>query len=169
MSTRALYTFKASQEYEHDWNVYKHHDGYPTGAAEHIAKALNFAWKLPRYESDEFAAAFIAANKVHWDYKKEWAVDKDYLPGGQYSGFSSGGGVRLMPQGDPIEVATKNCSDIEYRYVVYKKGDKLRVIAFRTSIPWRDNQTLEDKPIFECDLNTMEKHAKAYEKKQVTA
>lgn len=30
MSTRALYTFKANpaEDYQQDWNVYKHHDGY---------------------------------------------------------------------------------------------------------------------------------------------
>jgi hypothetical protein len=60
MSTRAVYTFK--DEYgEH--HVYKHCDGYPMAAAEAISKTLPFAWPLPRFEADEFAAAFIQANK----------------------------------------------------------------------------------------------------------
>jgi len=60
MSTRAIYTFKGFGETHH---VYKHHDGYPTGAAEAFELAIQNAWGLPRYEPDEFAAAFVAANK----------------------------------------------------------------------------------------------------------
>jgi len=60
MSTRAIYTFKGFGEQYH---VFKHHDGYPTGAANAIKKALPYAWNMPRYEPDEFAAAFIAGNK----------------------------------------------------------------------------------------------------------
>lgn len=60
MSTRAVYTFIDPSSTHH---VYKHHDGYPTGAAEFIGKALKNAWALPRFEADEFAAAFVAANK----------------------------------------------------------------------------------------------------------
>ena len=62
MSTRAIYTFKGFGETHH---VYKHHDGYPTGAARAFELALENAWTLPRYEPDEFAAAFVAANKVN--------------------------------------------------------------------------------------------------------
>jgi len=60
MSTRAIYTFKGFGEAYH---VFKHHDGYPTGAAQWIKNALAYAWELPRYEPDEFAAAFVAGNK----------------------------------------------------------------------------------------------------------
>jgi hypothetical protein len=60
MSTRAIYTFKGFGEQYH---VFKHHDGYPKGAADAIKKALPYAWEMPRYEPDEFAAAFIAGNK----------------------------------------------------------------------------------------------------------
>ena len=60
MSTRAVYSFKGDGETFH---VYKHMDGYPSGAAEALNKALRLAWPLPRFEPDEFGAAFIAANK----------------------------------------------------------------------------------------------------------
>lgn len=73
MSTRAIYHFT-----DKSWNiydVYKHHDNYPSGAYEAIKAALKKAWALPRFEADEFAAGFIAANK-------------DYA-----------GGVRLVPHG----------------------------------------------------------------------
>jgi len=60
MSTRAVYTFKDERDTFH---IYKHHDGYPTGAAEWIAKAIPNAWALPRFEACEFAASFVAGNK----------------------------------------------------------------------------------------------------------
>lgn len=118
MSTRALYSFKGD---EGDFNVYKHHDGYPSGAAQTIKTAINwFAWGLPRYESDEFAAAFCAAGKFgsfieSADDLIEWA--KDHGPAGQYR-TNQGGGVRLMPSGDPTLVACSNCGDIAYRYEI---------------------------------------------------
>ena len=61
MSTRAIYTFKGFGETHH---VFKHHDGYLSGAARALELAVQNAWPLPRYEPDEFAAAFVAANKV---------------------------------------------------------------------------------------------------------
>lgn len=60
MGTRAVYTFID----EHDrHSVYQHWDGYPRWACRFIANALPLAWPLPRFEADEFAAAFVAANK----------------------------------------------------------------------------------------------------------
>ncbi len=61
MATRAVYTF--TDEYN-TFHVYKHYDGYESGAAEFIVKAFKFAWGLPRFEAADFAAAFIAANKT---------------------------------------------------------------------------------------------------------
>lgn len=43
--------------------VYKHSDGYPDGAVCWITKSLEHAWPVPGFEADEFAAAFVAANK----------------------------------------------------------------------------------------------------------
>ena len=60
MGTRAVYTF-IDEDDRH--SVYKHWDGYPTQACRFIANALPLAWPLPRFEADEFAAAFVAANK----------------------------------------------------------------------------------------------------------
>jgi len=62
MGTRAVYFFKDHSD-ESLYGVYKHYDGYPHGAAHHIEAAKAYAWPLPRYEADEFAAAFVAANK----------------------------------------------------------------------------------------------------------
>jgi len=60
MGTRAIYIFEDEHEEVH---VYKHYDNYPQGAVEFIENAKEFAWELPRFEADEFAAAFVAANK----------------------------------------------------------------------------------------------------------
>ncbi len=60
MSTNALYTFSDD---ENSVTVYGHWDGYPVGAAEMINNAFAHAWELPRFEADEFGAAFVAGNK----------------------------------------------------------------------------------------------------------
>lgn len=61
MGTRAVFTFKDENQ---SFSVYKHWDGYPENAAEYLTQALRFTWILPRFEPDEFAAAFISANKT---------------------------------------------------------------------------------------------------------
>jgi len=95
MSTQALFTFRDANS---SFNVYKHHDGYPEGAVLAINNALSYAWPLPRFEADEFAAAFVAGNK------------------------GGGGGVYLMPSGAWRKVIS---CDIEFRYEVTLKGDRL--------------------------------------------
>lgn len=88
MSTRAMYTFKDESG---EFHVYKHHDGYPSGAAGHIKAAAGNAWEPPRFEADEFGAAFVAANK------------------------DGPGGVRLMNTGPWKKVAP---GDLEFRYEI---------------------------------------------------
>jgi hypothetical protein len=81
MSTRATYEF--IDEYN-SFTVYKHCDGYPEGALQWIANALPWAWKLPRFEACDFAAAFIAGNKskdgggVYFTEGKESHADTEY-------------------------------------------------------------------------------------------
>ena len=121
MSTRACYRFIPDNG-PNDWpgvvTVYKHHDGYPTGAAKAIEAALDYAWQLPRFEADEFAAAFVAANKrsvssIRNEYEleaqnaeKKSKVDIEYAKADMPSyyrrlakdaGNYAGGGVRLVP------------------------------------------------------------------------
>lgn len=64
MSTRAVYGFKDQFGPGFFW-VYVHCDGYPEGAAQKYKATLDskLAWELPRFEGDEFGAAFVAANK----------------------------------------------------------------------------------------------------------
>lgn len=102
MSTRALYTFKDERG---SYNVYKHHDGYPEGGLEALRRAAGMAWDLPRFEADDFSAAFVAANK------------------------RGGGGVDLLPSGEWKEVAPL---DLEYRYELWfdSKTETLMVAIY---------------------------------------
>lgn len=102
MSTRACYSF--TDDYQ-TFHVYKHHDGYPKGAAEAIAKGMAMAWEMPRFEASDAGAAFVAANR-----------------NGQ-------GGVRLMPSGNIAEIAPW---DIQYRYEIAERDGAAWVRAFNT-------------------------------------
>ena len=124
MSTRALYTFKGETTKD-SWNVYKHHDGYPSGAAGFLQDTLKFAWELPRYKPDEFAAAFCAAVK------------------------QGGGNVRFMPQNAPLKVASKHCTDIEYRYEIFRRPNRTLYIRAYAVDAWdKPTETL----LIECPL-----------------
>ena len=144
MSTRALHV-QRNPGYPGDFNVYKHHDGYPTGAAPTLDVAHAwFAWQGQRYEADEFAAAFCAAGKINWLTATDLDYDQmcHYRPGGASLKATEkahkagsyhdlvGGGVRLMPAGKPLQVACERCGDIEYRYEIYQKGIYLKVRAY---------------------------------------
>ena len=81
MGTRAVYVFK---EESRSFCVYKHWDNYPEGAAGFLTNTIDNAWPLPRYEADEFAAAFIAANKrgggdCRYTDKPESHADIEYV------------------------------------------------------------------------------------------
>ena len=62
MPTRAVFTFK---DPENQLHVYTHGDGFPTGAAAMLQDTLKSkkVWPLPRFESAEFSAGFVAVNK----------------------------------------------------------------------------------------------------------
>jgi hypothetical protein len=65
MSTRAACVVTVVEGNEH-FSVYRHCDGYPEGdhgVMATLAKALPYAWPLPRFEARDFAAAIIAAWK----------------------------------------------------------------------------------------------------------
>jgi hypothetical protein len=95
MSTRAIYSFKSADSADPVIHVYRHYDGYPSGAVDWISAALKLAWPLPRYENDEFAAAFVAANK------------------------DGPGSVRLISGKEPHEFA----ADIEYLYEIEPRDE----------------------------------------------
>lgn len=67
MSTNAIIFFQSDEtSISYSSGVYQHWDGYPSGVQATINKTIEsgLAWELPRFEADEFAAAFIAANKT---------------------------------------------------------------------------------------------------------
>jgi hypothetical protein len=174
-----MYTFKDNDSTLH---VYKHHDGYPTGAAQWLNNALAFAWSLPRYEADDFAAAFVAGNKIpHWsqetlietldklaksprpkNYKDKIINVKfsvpNYAVGGGFGG--PGGGVRLMPSGNVEDVAP---GDIEYRYEITQGNDGALRVAAYTVNAW---DTYQEEMILNCRLDEFADKAKAYEDAQ---
>lgn len=154
MSTRAVYSFFGDDETPR--HVYKHSDGYPSGAVKAITDALEYAWPLPRYENDEFAAAFVAANKSHFHNRllalyrkaKKTKEDKEAL---QYyedrlSDAGSGGQVRLIVQSEPMlpamSAAAAYAGDLEYRYEIRCIDGTLYVKAFATDF-WRHPKETE--------------------------
>ena len=108
MGTRAVYFF---EDDDGMYGVYKHYDGYPQGAAHHIEAAKEWAWKFPRFEADEFASAFVAANK-----------NKD------------GGEVRLLPmfESTSIDMVMEDYTWCDYYYVVRFEGGGLMVEIWET-------------------------------------
>jgi hypothetical protein len=142
MSTRGMFTFRSADGSE-EYHVYRHSDNYPTGAAEALVAALEFAWQLPRYEADEFAAAFVAANKSYYinqelallrelekigkassPFERIAEIRKELETCRRYAKDFNGGGVRLMPSGKFEDVAPQ---DLEYRYIIQPRqasGDR---------------------------------------------
>jgi hypothetical protein len=94
MSTRACYTFK---DKDGAFSVYYHYDGYPANALQMINKAKESAWQFPRFEADEYAAAFCY-------------VAKD----------GRAGGARLTE-------GPHRHGDLSYRYDIYFKNNDLMV------------------------------------------
>jgi len=145
MGTRAIYTFKGFGE---EYHVYKHYDGYPTGAAEFLGKAVDASWPLPRYEPDEFAAAFIASNKTH--------------PGGvriapsrtAHCGVEFGYTVYPLPKKDQSEWPTLNVGE-------------LMIDVVQTSYPWAPEVKSWERLLYRGKLSTFidtaEELQKAYE------
>lgn len=155
MSTRACYRF-IPENGPNDWpgvvTVYKHHDGYPSGAAQAIEAALPYAWPLPRFECDEFAAAFVRANKKSADdyaidYERQAAgadtlgkidqaeacrsVAERYRTDKAYRGCC-GGGIRLVPY-EGLNAYQRFAGDIEYLYDIRCENGKIQVTAYTTS------------------------------------
>lgn len=147
MSTRACYRFfPENGPFYNDFpgvvTVYKHHDGYPKGAATAIEAALDFAWALPRFEADEFAAAFVAAGKQvasrsakQAEYRKA-AEETDkpemkdyYLRHANH--VDGGGGVRLVPY-EGLDAYQRFASDIEFLYDIRCVKGKIQVTAYTT-------------------------------------
>jgi hypothetical protein len=80
--------------------IYRHWDGYPEAVIPQLIQALPFAWPLPRFEADDFAAAIVRA------WKEE-----------------GGGHIRIDGNPKGFELVH---ADTEYVYVVkfdHRKGE----------------------------------------------
>jgi hypothetical protein len=155
VSTRACYRFipdNGPNDFPGVVTVYKHHDGYPSGAAKAIEAALDCAWQLPRFEADEFAAAFVAANKrstssIRQEYEahaqdaeRKAKVDVEFakadMPGyyrrlAKSAGRYVGGGVRLVPF-EGLDAYQRFASDIAYLYDIRCVDGKLQITGYIT-------------------------------------
>ena len=89
--------------------VYRHWDGYPKAVIPELIKALEFAWPLPRFEADDFAAAIVRAWK------------------------DSGGHIRIDGNPKAFEMVH---GDTEYLYVI--KFDKKKRKPFVEIYDWHD-------------------------------
>jgi hypothetical protein len=117
MSTRAVITFADDGQQFH---VYKHGDGKPAEIGKALDATLPYAWPLPRYEATDFAAAFIAANKL-----------------------KHGGGICLTTH-------WADHGDLDYRYLLYVSERKVMVRAVCMSMSTPDvltEQLLFDGPL----------------------
>jgi GNAT superfamily N-acetyltransferase len=188
-----MYTFIGRDGRKREqYHVYKHHDGYPingtSGAVFWLKAALNYAWPLPRYEADDFAAAFVAANKLSGeDLRKEQIADyreriKRYKKEGTDTSFEEGmyakllrrqqtpsgqgGGVRLMETArDWRKIAPW---DLSYRYEVeHLEGEKdLTVRAYRIYHVDDDHpnkETWEEELLFTSALSHSDVQAKLWQ------
>ena len=166
MSTRACYRF-FPENGPNDWpgvvTVYRHHDGYPSGAAKAIEAALDHAWKLPRFEPDEFAAGFVTANKcphsranqqrnyeaLAVEAAEKAKTDPELAKLGMASYYrklaknvDGGGSVRLVPY-EGLDAYQRFAGDIAYLYDIRCENGKIRVTAYTTSE--RDGQWTVEK------------------------
>lgn len=123
MSTRGVFVFAdnpAGTVGDRDSRcVYVHHDTYPKGGAAYLAACLQggWAWPLPRYEADEFAAGFAASIKAGRKAERHGL--------GIMRPFNNAaGGVRLFNRWD-------EAGDIEWVYLVRPaaagRGEGLRL------------------------------------------
>ena len=98
--------------------IYRHWDGYPESIIPDLELALPYAWPLPRFEADEFAASIVAA------WKK---------PGDGKDLHSQGGNIRLSGE---IELKDRfkegDSRGVDYSYVVTEDEGKVRVSCFNS-------------------------------------
>jgi hypothetical protein len=153
MSTRACYRFipeNGPNDFPGVVTVYKHRDGYPKGAARAIEAAIPYAFPLPRFEADEFAAAFVRANKKNADdYARDYeisatetadpekkavclSVAEHYRSEKAYRESVQGGEVRLVPF-EGLDAYQRFAGDIAYLYDIRCVAGKLRVSAYTPS------------------------------------
>ncbi len=117
MATRCTLTIRDRPGANQSYSVYRHNDGYPDtqhGVLETLKLVLSYAWPLPRFEADDFAAAIIAAWKRP-AYRPS-PTTPDYI--------AQGGNIRITAGRDEH-------NDTEYHYEITPtpKG-RIRVMCY---------------------------------------
>lgn len=110
MSTRCTITVRDRKGDNESFSVYRHQDGYPEYVVPDLKQALSYAWPLPRFEADDFAAAIIAAFKKPGRYA---------YPGVGYP-EQQGGNIRMSGGRD-------SHGDTAFHYEIYSE---------KLSSPW---------------------------------
>jgi hypothetical protein len=116
MSTRCTLTVFDSEQ---AFTVYRQSDGYPDtehGVLAGLRGALSYAWPLPRFEPDEFAAAIVAAWKK--PAQSHTAFESTYT--------SQGGNIRL------INGNRDSVGDSAFHYDITQDKRALRVTVFKS-------------------------------------
>ena len=112
--------------------IYRHSDGYPWG--EHgvpatLAKAIPFAWELPRFEAMDFAAAIVRAWKegggnIYFTKGHDNHADSEF----QYTVTFGDDGLRL--KAEDVGFAFDNISEEERRRETMFEGPLDEAIEF---------------------------------------
>lgn len=156
MSTRGCYRFTDGGSNQGPFTVYKHSDNYPYtehGGIAAIAKAVDYAWGLPRFEADEFAAAFVSANKPsRRELVAEWKA-RGMADAERYAQSGAGGQVRLL--NTPGDMTLDHMpGDIEYLYDVTCRKGQLFIVVAKIGGGFGDDE-MTATPIAEGTLDEM--------------
>lgn len=149
MSTRAIYIFRGHDE---QYTVYKHHDGYLSGAAECLTVARRLSWCAPRFEPDEAAAAFVAAAKLATHLTV--ADGKLVFDSVGANRYPLSGDVRLLNVSRGKGVFHKAPCDIEFAYLIESKHGDWYVTAYATDF-WDAVKAKNATKIWEGGLPAM--------------
>lgn len=157
MSTRAIYIFKDKDE---QYTVYKHHDGYPKGAAQWLTVARHLSWPGGQFEPDEAAASFVTAAKLA--SKLNVTDDKLVFDCEAANRYPHGGGVRLMNVSKKKGLFDKAPSDTEFAYIIENRHGDWYITAYTASF-WDAAKSENATEIWQGPLKGMSDWAATYE------
>lgn len=125
MSTRSTITVRDRKDGNEAYHIYRHSDGYPDtqhGVIATLPEAFKFAWQLPRYEADDFAAAIVSAWKdgagnIRFSQGRDAHGDTEF----HYEVYQDGGKVY-------VECYSSEYPDGWDNARVWKKSGKTRIL-----------------------------------------
>ncbi len=130
--------------------LYRHHDGYPHGPEGVLAtleRAVSYAWPLPRFEADDFAAALVSA----WKNEGGGGI---YIDGSPKDWESIHGGVEWVYLIKPQRKAKSKRDSIDSQ----KGGPIVHVYDWhKFGFEKADPQKIKPKPILKVKLSEAKK------------